>query len=126
MMGESGIVPGQMKRPKVRRGELEQAVFLSVYRSRSQRGLRVLAAIVLAAKHMFRGLLFSWPVYALAVAGWFSDGWLKVLLWSLAIPGIGLSLIILYRGIREEYRTRVVDQLLANSDLVRLIGKAVR
>lgn len=76
---------------------------------------------MLLAKHSLRGLLFSWPVYVLAVAGFYSSGWLSVLLWSLAVPGIGLSLAILLRGVREEYKARVGGQLLTRADLARLL-----
>jgi hypothetical protein len=100
---------------------LARAVFASVYQSRAQRGLRLAAAVLLTLKHGLRGLLFSWPVYALALAGFYSSGWLQVLLWSLAVPGIGLSFYILQRGVREEYRSRVTGQLLARADLARLL-----
>lgn len=109
------------ERPEYSRHVLARAVFHSVYHSRAQRGLRVTAGLLLTVKHSLRGLLFSWPVYALAIAGFYSSGWLSVLLWSLAVPGIGLSLYILSRGIREEYKNRVTGSLLARADLLRLL-----
>jgi len=114
-----------MKQTDRRRGELEQAVFRSVYRSRSQKAMRTLAGLVLITKHSVRGLLFSWPVYVLAIAGLFSEGLIRILLWSLAIPGIALSAVILFRGIREEYNFRVADRVLARADLLDLFGKSV-
>ena len=108
-------------RPAHLKNDLATAVFRSVYRSRAQRGLRFTAGVLLTLKHSLRGLLFSWPVYVLAVAGIYSSGWLRVLLWSLAVPGIGLSVYILARGIREEYKGRVTDVLLKRADLLRLL-----
>ena len=96
-------------------------MFRSVYRSRAQRGLRFTAGLLLTVKHSLRGLLFSWPVYVLAVAGIYSSGWLRVLLWALAVPGIGLSLYILARGIREEYKGRVTGALLTRTKLLQLL-----
>jgi hypothetical protein len=107
--------------PSARDHPLARAVFVSVYNSRAQHGLRVAAGALLLTKHSLRGLLFSWPVYVLAVAGFYASGWLRVLLWSLAVPGIGLSLYILQRGIREDYKSRVTGQLLTRADLARLL-----
>jgi hypothetical protein len=101
--------------------ELAEAVFRSVYASREQRGRRIAALLLLALKHSLRGLLFSWPVYLLAVAGFYAEGWLRVVLWAIAVPGMGLSFHILQRGIREEYRARVHGQLLKPGDLRRLL-----
>lgn len=103
------------------KNDLATAVFLSVYRSRAQHGLRFIAGLLLTVKHSLRGLLFSWPVYVLAVAGFHSSGWLSAILWALAVPGIGLSLYILSRGIREEYKNRVTGALLTRADLLRLL-----
>ena len=107
--------------PSFAKHPLARAVFTSVYNSRAQRGLRFGAGLLLFGKHTLRGLLFSWPVYLLAVAGFYSAGWLSILLWSLAVPGIALSVHILARGIREEYRARVRGQLLAGADLRKLL-----
>ncbi len=106
--------------PGTIKNDLATAVFRSVYRSRSQHGLRFIAGLLLTVKHSLRGLLFSWPLYVLAVAGFYSSGWLSALLWTLAVPGIGLSLYILSRGIREEYKNRVTGALLTRADLLRL------
>jgi hypothetical protein len=103
------------------KNDLAAAVFRSVYNSRAQRSLRFTAGLLLIAKHTLRGLLFSWPLYALAFAGFYSIGWLSALLWALAVPGIGLSLSILIRGIREEYKNRVTDSLLVRADLLFLL-----
>jgi len=112
-MSSKGIAP-----PK---HELAQAVFNSVYASREQRYRRKLAAVLLSAKHTLRGLLFSWPLYLMVFAGFHVDAPVNLFLWALGIPGIGISLSILGRGIREEYRQRVNGQLLERADLVRLL-----
>lgn len=55
--------------PASPRHELATAVFQSVYQFRAQRTRRWLAALILALKHILRGLLFSWPLYLLVYAG---------------------------------------------------------
>jgi hypothetical protein len=101
--------------------ELAQAVFNSVYSSREQRQRRQLAALVLAAKHTLRGLVFSWPLYLMVYAGFRTDAPVNWFLWALGVPGIGISVFILARGIREEYKNRVTGSLLARADLLRLL-----
>ena len=100
---------------------LARAVFASLYVSRTQRALRLASALILLAKHGLRGLAFSWPVYLLALGGFYASSGLRVLLWSLALPGIGLSLYILLCGVREEYASRVIGWLLKRADLLRLL-----
>ena len=100
---------------------LAQAVFRSVYSSREQRRRRRLAALLLTAKHTLRGLLFSWPLYLMVYAGFRTDAPVNWFLWALGVPGIGISVSILARGIREEYRTRIADRLLKQGDLLRVL-----
>jgi hypothetical protein len=109
------------KAPAHPRHELAQAVFRSVYGSREQRRRRRLAALLLTAKHTLRGLLFSWPLYLMVYAGFHTKAPTNILLWALGVPGIGMSLSILARGIREEYRQRVPDRLLTRADLMRIL-----
>jgi len=101
--------------------ELAAAVFNSVYFSREQRQRRLLAALLLAAKHGLRGLLFSWPLYLMVYAGFRTDAPVNGFLWALGVPGIGISVSILVHGIREEYKNRVSGVLLARADLLRLL-----
>lgn len=86
--------------------ELAQAVFNSVYSSREQRRRRQLAGLLLTTKHTLRGLLFSWPLYLMVYAGFRTDAPVSWFLWALGVPGIGISVSILARGIREEYKNR--------------------
>jgi hypothetical protein len=101
--------------------ELAQAVFHSVYSSREQRRRRQLAALLLTAKHTVRGLLFSWPLYLMVYAGFHTDAPINVFLWALGVPGIAISMAILARGIREEYRARIVERLLKPGDLLKVL-----
>lgn len=94
------------------RDPLREAVFAAVYRSPEQRRRRVLAGVVLGLKHALRGVAFSWPLYLPAAAPLAipeAAAW-----WSLPllIPGIGLSLHILRKGVREDYANRVRGVLL--------------
>ncbi len=52
------------------KNEFERGVFLVVYNSRKQRYSRIVASVVLVMKHVLRGLLFSWPLYLLALAAY--------------------------------------------------------
>ncbi len=99
------------EQPKHSRHELAQAVFRRVYNSRAQRHRRQLAAVLLAAKHTLRGLLFSWPLYLMAPGGFHAPSPVNVLLWAIAVPGIGLSLVIVARGVRAEYRERIAGRI---------------
>ncbi len=100
---------------------LARAVFTSVYRSREQRSLRLLTRVLLIAKHTLRGLVFSWPLYLMTAIGFYTEPPLSWLLWMLGVPGIAISLYILAKGIREDYRTRVAGRLLIRADLIRLL-----
>ncbi|UCH52632.1 MAG: hypothetical protein JSW09_08450 [Pseudomonadota bacterium] len=99
---------------------LARAVFTTVYHSRAQRVLRAGAWLIIALVHALRGMLFSWPVYAMTAAGFYVDAPLNVLLWGLGVPGIGISLYILGRAVREDYRRRVSGVLVGRADLARL------
>jgi hypothetical protein len=103
--------------------ELAQAVFRSVYHSREQRHRRQFAALLLAAKHTLRGLLFSWPLYLMALGGFYAPFPVDVLLWAIAVPGIGLSLVILARGVRAAHREHVTGKIQRRGDLARLLRR---
>jgi hypothetical protein len=67
------------------RNDFERGVFMALYTSPRQRRYRGIAHLLLVIKHGLRGILFSWPLYLLPLAG-----------------------AILRRGIREDY-ARLVD-----------------
>jgi len=104
--------PCRVKRLQDIRGELERGVFLALYRSRKQRHRRALAVTILSFKHGLRGLAFTWPFYAVAIAAIYLPGvhWLVFL--ALILPGVGVSAHIFLKGIREDYRHQVRDVLL--------------
>lgn len=97
--------------------ELARAVFRALYASRAQRLQRLAAALLLAGKHILRGMLFSWPLYLMAIAGFFTPATIGAFLWMLAVPGIGISLYILGKGVRDDYREQVAKRVFAPGDL---------
>ena len=83
--------------------EFERAVCERLYLSGRQRRQRWGLMLALGFKHTLRGVLFSWPLYLLALAVLLRpDGsvWLSLLL----VPAVCVSLLILRRGIAEDYR----------------------
>ncbi len=103
------------------KSEFERGVFLVVYNSRKQRYHRMLASVILALKHILRGLLFSWPLYLLALAAYSipqASIWLVLLL---LLPAMYVSWTILSRGIKEDYDNLVDGYLLRSGYLGRMI-----
>jgi len=107
--------PGGVSHP------LAEAVFASVYGSREQRSLRGLALTILILQHTVRGLLFSWPLYLMTTAGFLIDSPVRWWLWTLGVPGIGISLYVLARGARADYRAHVKDRLMVHGALMRIL-----
>ena len=94
--------------------EFETGIFMAAYDSGVQRRRRALALLLLAIKHGVRGLMFSWPAYVLALAA-FASGQVHALAYLLLlIPALALSLVILARGVRDDYRSQVKDVLLVS------------
>ena len=103
------------------KNDLEAAVFQSVYASGEQRRLRLLAMTLLALKHGVRGVLFSWPLYFLALVPFLipaDTGWWVVLF---VFPAVLVSGNILLMGVREEYAELVSGKLLKSSGLSELL-----
>ena len=101
--------------------EFTQAVFEAAYQSRRQRSLRFLLTASLIVKHTLRGLIFSWPLYLLSLAGLALPGefaWAFVLL---LIPALVVSGYILSKGLHEDYRAFVRDRLLKRKDVRRVL-----
>lgn len=92
--------------------EFERGVFIAAYQSPQQKRRRVLAVMLLSVKHALRGLLFSWPAYVLGLAAYTSAAVHAVAYLLLLIPALGLSVVILVRGVRDDYRERVNGVLL--------------
>ena len=100
--------------------EFEQAVFCAAYGSALQRRRRKLAFFLLTLKHSARGLLFSWPVYVLVLAVAFGDSFYASAYLLLLIPVLAISIYILVRGVRDDYRVKV-QGLLLNKGFVRTL-----
>lgn len=92
--------------------EFERGIFIATYQSAQQKRRRALAVMLLGVKHALRGLLFSWPAYVLALAAYYSAAVHAVAYLLLLIPALGLSVVILQRGVRDDYRERVKGLLL--------------
>lgn len=102
----------QSKRLDDIKNDFERGVFLVVYNSRKQRWNRFFAAVMLSLKHVLRGLLFSWPLYMLALAAYTLPGiasWMFVLL---LLPAVYVSWTILSRGVKEDYHNLVDGYIL--------------
>ena len=92
--------------------DFERGVFLVLYNSRCQRLHRALAYIILGLKHGLRGVLFSWPLYLMPLAAWLLKAHYLPLILLLLLPGVWLSVVILTRGVREDYQRLVDGQIL--------------
>lgn len=103
------------------KNDFERGVFMVVYNSPKQRYHRSVAASMLIIKHVMRGLLFSWPLYLLALAAFaLPDGsvWLVLLL---LLPAMYVSWTILSRGVKEDYENIVDGYLLRSGYLGRML-----
>lgn len=96
------------------KSEFERGVFLAVYNSRKQRYHRLAAATMLALKHVVRGVLFSWPLYMLALTAYMVPGSFMLVFILLLIPAVYVSWLILSRGVKEDYE-KLVDGYILRS-----------
>ena len=103
------------------KNDFERGIFMAVYNSRKQRYHRAVAALVLVLKHVLRGLLFSWPLYLLALAAYsIPDASIWMVLFLL-VPAVYVSWTILSRGIKEDYDSLVKGYLLRSGYIGRLV-----
>lgn len=109
------------KRLSAIKNDFERGVFQVVYDSRKQRLKRALAFMVLVIKHVFRGLLFSWPLYLLALAAYSLPDTSVLLVLVLLLPAMYVSWAILSRGVKEDYASIVDGYLLRSGYLGRII-----
>lgn len=111
----------QSRRLEDIKNDFERGIFLVVYNSRKQKGYRLIAAVMLAVKHALRGLLFSWPLYMLALAASAlpSGSWWLFLL--LLLPAVYISWMILSKGIKEDYTNLVEGYILRSGFLGRML-----
>ncbi len=103
------------------KNDFERGIFLVLYNSPKQRYHRGIAASLLVLKHILRGLLFSWPLYLLALAAWSIPGASILLVLFLLLPAMYVSWKILSRGIKEDYDNLIDGYLLRSGYLGRMI-----
>lgn len=103
------------------KNDFERGVFKVVYDSQQQRRNRVFALLALIIKHVLRGLLFSWPLYLLALAAYSIPDTSIFLVLILLLPAMYVSWVILNRGVREDYENIVQGYLLRSGYLGRII-----
>jgi len=103
------------------KNDFERGVFQVVYDSRKQRWNRSSALLVLIIKHVLRGMLFSWPLYLLALAAYSIPDTSILLVLILLLPAMYVSWAILSRGVKEDYITIVDGYLLRSGYLGRMI-----
>lgn len=96
--------------------EFTRAVFVAVYNSPRQQGLRLLFVLILAVKHVLRGFFFSWPLYLLAAAGLVFPGEYAIIFQFLLVPALIVSVSILLLGLSEEYQEHVQGHILKTHD----------
>ena len=105
--------------------ELSRAVFDAVYRSTTQRGLRIFFSSLLLLKHTLRGVAFSWPLYLLSAAGLTLPGEFAWLFMLLLIPAVIVSGAILLLGLSEDYHEQVQGRILKAHEWTRILfGRA--
>jgi hypothetical protein len=103
------------------KNEFEKGVFLVNYNSPKQKAHRCAAFLLLSLKHILRGVLFSWPLYMLALAVYSLP---HIPVWFMLVfllPALYVSWVILRRGIREDYSNLVDGYLLQSGYLGRLL-----
>jgi hypothetical protein len=94
------------------KNDFERGVFIALYNSRKQQRYRITAGVVLGLKHVLRGLLFSWPLYFLALAAYMIPGLSALITILLLLPALYVSWVILSRGVKDDYHELVEGYLL--------------
>lgn len=94
------------------KNDFERGVFIALYNSKKQKRYRIIAGAALMVKHVLRGLLFSWPLYLLALAAYMIPGVSALIVIMLLFPALYVSWTILSRGIKDDYNELVEGHLL--------------
>lgn len=99
--------------------DLERAVFLARYNSLRQRGLRLAATLLIAARHGLRGLLYVWPLAVLVFVD-FPGNWdlLRLLLIGLAVAA---WFRFIYGSVRDDYARFVEGALFEQGAALRRV-----
>jgi hypothetical protein len=101
--------------------DLKNAVFHSVYFSREQRRFRLAAIVLLSLRHAVRGIIFSWPLYFIALVPFLMPidaGWWIVLF---VFPALLVSMVILVKGVKDDYAGSVSGQILKGQELIKIL-----
>ena len=100
----------QQKRLENIDNELERAVFMAQYNSRRQRGLRMSAVLLIAAKHGLRGMLYVWPLVILLFVD-LPGAWdlLRLFLMALAVAA---WFRFIYGSVRDDYARFIGGSLI--------------
>jgi len=101
--------------------DIETAVFQVVYNSLEQRRLRLVAMLLLSLKHGLRGVVFSWPLYFIALMPFLLPGEIGWWVVIFVFPALLVSGSILFRGVREDYAESVAGQLLKADKILRIL-----
>jgi len=101
--------------------DIQAAVFRAVYQSRRQRLARAAAFSILLIKHALRGMLFSWPLYLLALVPLAIENasawWVGLFL----VPAVLVSGYILDMGVREDYSDKIKGTIISRQQLRQLL-----
>ena len=103
------------------KNDFERGIFLAVYNSPKQKYHRGVAVVMLSIKHALRGVLFSWPLYLMALAAFALPGLARFVFILLVIPAIYVSWMILSRGVKEDYLNLVDGYILRSGYLGRML-----
>jgi len=101
--------------------EIETAVFRVVYDSSEQRSLRLAAILLLGLKHSLRGILFSWPLYFIAMVPFLLPDEAGLWLVLFVFPALIVSGYILLKGVREDYVEYIAGQILKADKLITIL-----
>lgn len=101
--------------------DFEKGYLKALYESKEQRQQRRLLLVLLAVKHVLRGLLFSWPLYLLALAAFAIPGQYSWLLGLTIVPAVWLSARILNSGFNEDRKEYLDSVVLKPGALKRIL-----
>ena len=99
--------------------ELERAVFLARYNSRHQRGLRLSAVLLIAAKHGLRGVLYVWPMVLLLFVD--LPGVWDILRLVLVVLAVAAWFRFIYASVRDDYARFISGSLIEPGTLRRVL-----
>ncbi|VAW54856.1 hypothetical protein MNBD_GAMMA05-1824 [hydrothermal vent metagenome] len=103
------------------KNDFERGVFTVVYNSPKQKYHRSVAILILVIKHCLRGLIFSWPLYLLALAAYSIPAGSVWLVLLLLLPAMLVSWKILNRGIKEDYENQIQGYLIRTGYIGRMV-----